>query len=92
MFYTKLCFTGINISGIRYEDIMKDPHRSMTRIFKHLKLTTYYPKAIERILSRDSQRNTPVSRTNLGRFPTIELTDDVKRTTDIVCDYFKVDL
>ena len=81
--------TGINIVGIRYEDMVNDPQRAFAAIFDHCGLP-HNTKAVEGAFSRDSQRDSPLSMKNLGKYQVDGFTDEVKRQTDGVCDFFKV--
>ena len=86
---TFIYVTGLAIAGVRYEDLLKDPKRSVNVVFRYCGLLEE-PKAIERAFSRDSQENTILSRDNLSMIKSVVISDDMKRQFDIVCDYNKV--
>ena len=84
-----LCSSGINIVGVRYEDMAENPERAFAAIFEHCGLS-HDPKAVEGAFSRDSQRDSPLSMKNLGKYKVDGFTDEVKKQTDRVCDSFGV--
>ena len=77
--------------GVRYEDIVDDPTRSFSAVFEHCGLSCDLT-AIEDVVSRDSQRDSPLSIRNMSKYQLDEFTDDVKKETDIICDYYEVNI
>ena len=69
--------------------MVRNPQSIFRAIFKHCDLEPQ-PEAVERAFSRDSQRNTTISRENLGKLQSQPLTDEIKRKTDVICDYYRV--
>ena len=81
--------SGMDIVGIRYEDIVQDTKYAFESIFQHCGLP-FDGKEVEKAMGRDSQRGTPVSAEILKKYKMDMFTEDVKKQTDMVCNSFNV--
>lgn len=88
--YRKLREQGLPIVAIKYEDLVANPRQATEIIFQHCKLnSTSVDKAL-RAFQKDSQRNCVISRSNLRKHHTPELSAADKVHTDAICDYYKL--
>ena len=80
---------GLYIVAAKYEDIVKEPNVAFRKIFEHCGLS-FDEKAVERGMSKDSQRCTPKSNECLKSYKPDVFTEEVKLITDNICDQFKI--
>ena len=80
---------GIDIVAAKYEDIVANPNVAFQKIFEYCGLP-FDAKAVERAMSEDSQRYSPVSHERLKGYKPDAFTDEVKLMTDKICDQFRV--
>lgn len=69
---------GLEVGGIRYEDLVDDPTETCRRIMEYCGLPVELAVSAVRGMEMDSQLNTPVSRDEIGRHPEPKLTADSK--------------
>ena len=77
--------------GVRYEDIVDDPTRALSAVYEHCGLSCDL-NTVKSVILRDSQRDSPLSIRNMSKYQLDEFTDDVKKETDIICDYYEVNI
>lgn len=80
---------GINIAGVRYEDMVDDAKHAFSKIFEKCDIP-FDEEAVDQAFSRDSQRDSPLSMKNLNKHKLEEFTPEVKQQTDAVCSSFGV--
>jgi hypothetical protein len=69
---------GIDVKGIRYEDLISRPLESSKAIMEHCELPMSLAEPALEGLKRDSQQNTPISKANIGHLWVPELTPHSK--------------
>jgi hypothetical protein len=75
--YLKLRRSGrTDVVGIRYEDLVKNPTESISRIFKHCRLPDELVEPGLRGMKVDSQRNSVIAKQIIGSIPEPELTPE----------------
>ena len=80
---------GLQIAAARYEDIIQNPKAAFQKIFQYCDLPFDFA-AVEKGMSTDSQRSTPLSAENTKHKKAADLTDEVKFLTDKISDQFQV--
>ena len=74
--YLNLRKMGINVAGLRYEDLVRNPAESFRRVLEHCGLPTDLVEPGLRGMQLDSQRNSTLAKSNIGDLPEPELTPD----------------
>lgn len=77
---------GLPIAAVRYEDLIKDPETCMRRVLLFSGLTNRGVRLTaadcQRVLSNDSQKNTPLESSVLARHPTLHYAGFARTETD----------
>ena len=83
--------SGINIVAVRFEDLIEDRYYAFEKMFEFCGLP-YDSKAVDRAMSRDSERGTSIGQERTRKFRSYvdEYTDFVKEHTDKICDELNV--
>jgi hypothetical protein len=75
----------IDIVGVRYEDLVSDPHESVRRIIEYCRLPADLVEHGVKGLEVDSQRNSVIAKSIIGSLPEPELTpDSIARGNEIL--------
>jgi hypothetical protein len=77
--YLDLRKQGIDVVAVRYEDVMARPRETVEKVFRHCNLPLEWVDKGMKGLDVDSQRNTPLSRDNIGGLYEPQLTPDAKK-------------
>jgi len=88
--YQTLREAGVEIAGVRYEDIVADPTESMRTILRYCNFPEDNLEQCKKAMEFDSQAGSALSMTNLRKHPTLQYEGANKEEADRVCDLFKV--
>ena len=80
MYYLDLRRKGLNVTAIRYEDLVANPVEMCQQILEYCRLPEALVGAAMRGFEVDSQRNSILSRKMIGNCPEPELTECVKNS------------
>lgn len=88
--YERFREDGINIAGVRYEDIVKQPVEAVAIVLRYINLPEELAQDAKKALEWDSQRNTPLANKVLSRHKTLEYSGPSKAECDRICDIIGV--
>ena len=81
---------GIDIVGIKYDDLVQSPLPATQAIFKYCNIPISLAEKAIGALHKDSQKLSPINMKNLSNKKTLELTPERKVKTDAICDQFNL--
>ena len=85
--YMKMLHSGMNIAGVRYEDLIEDADYFMTQVLKFCRLPISLGMEAVKASKKDSQANSPLSMSNLKTFR--KNYKMVPEMEEYIKDYFK---
>lgn len=80
---------GIPIRAVKYEHLLADPQFAFKQIFDYVGVE-FDSAAVTRVLARDSQRGSPLSRAAMSSYKSETITPQVQEVINQACDYFKL--
>lgn len=91
MMYRDIRAQGVEFVGVRYEDLISDPTYAVSRIFEYVGLSQdLVEQAVKEGMSKDSQRESPLSRDKLSQHTNEEYTEEIAAHCDATCDKFNL--
>lgn len=88
--YQRFRDAGLEIAGVRFEDLIKDPTESMRTILRYCTFPEDNVGKCQKAMEFDSQAGSPLSTKVLNKHPTVEYVGAAKEESDRLCDLFNV--
>ena len=86
--YQRLRQQGIGINAVKYENLVTRPEESIRAILKYCELPEEL--AVVGVLSKDSQRGSPISRENLSKVSSNGFTGTDDVCCDAICEHMQL--
>ena len=90
--YREMCRAGINIQAVRYEDLVARPLDMCRAILEFCHLPLSLAELAVRAFDVDSQRNSPIARSIIGRFKDPQMTPQIKARLNVLLKNFNMPL